>query len=316
MDKEHRFFEKYAPTWDHDRNEDAEKLQFLLHLIGIPQGAHILDVGCGTGVLVPYLQHIVGADGTIEGLDYAEAMIAKGKEKFASLPGITFTVGNVLTCDLRENAYDAVTCLNFYPHIQRSGQAFMKRMYKALKIGGKLAIMHDISRQMVNAIHDEATPLDTEPLPPVDVLEAMLISAGFSVVAAMDMADYYIVIVEKKETVASAYQDTTGPDEMAHLQAHLQGLPHEHNHSHTQTKMVMNRLARISGHLEAIKRMIEDGRDCSDVLIQLSAVDSAIVSVSKVILKDHIDHCIVDAIHGNDLEAVENLKKAISTFVK
>ena len=133
MDKEHRFFEKYAPTWDHDRNEDAEKLQFLLHLIGIPQGAHVLDVGCGTGVLVPYLQHIVGADGTIEGLDYAEAMIAKGKEKFASLPGITFTVGNVLTCDLRENAYDAVTCLNFYPHIQRSGQAFMKRMYKALK---------------------------------------------------------------------------------------------------------------------------------------------------------------------------------------
>ena len=80
--------------------------------------------------------------------------------------------------------------------------------------------------------------------------------------------------------------------------------------------MVMNRLARISGHLEAIKRMIEDGRDCSDVLIQLSAVDSAIVSVSKVILKDHIDHCIVDAIHENDLEAVENLKKAISTFVK
>ena len=78
----------------------------------------------------------------------------------------------------------------------------------------------------------------------------------------------------------------------------------------------MNRLARISGHLEAIKRMIEDGRDCSDVLIQLSAVDSAIVSVSKVILKDHIDHCIVDAIHENDLEAVENLKKAISTFVK
>ena len=78
----------------------------------------------------------------------------------------------------------------------------------------------------------------------------------------------------------------------------------------------MNRLARISGHLEAIKRMVEDGRDCSDVLIQISAVDSALVSVSKVILRDHIEHCIVDAVKDGDMEAVDNLKKAISTFIK
>ena len=62
--------------------------------------------------------------------------------------------------------------------------------------------------------------------------------------------------------------------------------------------------------------MVDEGRDCSDILIQLSAVDSALVSVGKVILRDHIDHCIVDAVRDNDLEAVENLKKAISTFIK
>ena len=62
--------------------------------------------------------------------------------------------------------------------------------------------------------------------------------------------------------------------------------------------------------------MIEDGRDCSDVLVQLAAVHSAVASVSRVILKDHIDHCIVDAIREHDADAVENLKKAINTFVK
>ena len=51
---------------------------------------------------------------------------------------------------------------------------------------------------------------------------------------------------------------------------------HSHNHVHTNTKAVLNRLSRTIGHLEAVKRMVEDGRDCSEVLIQLSAVKSAI----------------------------------------
>ena len=60
---------------------------------------------------------------------------------------------------------------------------------------------------------------------------------------------------------------------------------------HTQTKAVLNRLSRAIGHLNAVKRMVEQGRDCSDVLIQLSAVNSALKNVSKIILKDHIEHC-------------------------
>lgn len=70
---------------------------------------------------------------------------------------------------------------------------------------------------------------------------------------------------------------------------------HSHSHSHTQTKAVVNRLSRAIGHLESVKRMVEDGRDCTEVLIQLSAVKSAINNTGKLILKDHIEHCIVHA---------------------
>lgn len=91
---------------------------------------------------------------------------------------------------------------------------------------------------------------------------------------------------------------------------------HTHHHPHTQTKLVLNRLSRITGHLEAIKRMVEQGRDCSEILVQLAAVDSAVMSVSKVILKDHLDHCIVDAIRENDATAIEDLKRALETFMK
>ena len=91
---------------------------------------------------------------------------------------------------------------------------------------------------------------------------------------------------------------------------------HGHQHSHTQTKAVLNRMARLIGHLESIKQMIADGRDCSDVLIQLSAVDSAIKGVSRIILKDHLEHCIVDAVRENDKEALDQLNKAIDRFLK
>lgn len=91
---------------------------------------------------------------------------------------------------------------------------------------------------------------------------------------------------------------------------------HGHLHSHTQTKAVLNRMSRLIGHLESIKRMVEEGRDCSEVLVQLSAVRSAINGVSKIILKDHLEHCIVDAVKDNDKDAIEQLNKAIDQFMK
>ncbi len=89
-----------------------------------------------------------------------------------------------------------------------------------------------------------------------------------------------------------------------------------HHHNHQSTKLVLNRLSRASGHLDSVKRMVEDGKDCTDVLIQLSAVISALTNTGKVILKDHMEHCIVDAVEHGDKEAVDNLVKAIDLFVK
>lgn len=90
----------------------------------------------------------------------------------------------------------------------------------------------------------------------------------------------------------------------------------EHNHSHKQTKAVINRLSRAIGHLESVKRMVEEGRDCSEVLIQVSAVKSAINNIGKIILQDHIENCVVDAVETNDKKVIEDLNKAIDKFMK
>ncbi len=101
-----------------------------------------------------------------------------------------------------------------------------------------------------------------------------------------------------------------------HEHSHEHGHEHRHTHSHQHTKSVLNRLSRAIGHLESIKRMVESGRDCSEVLIQLSAVKSAINNTGKIILQDHIEHCIVDAVEHGDMEAIKELEKAIDRFMK
>ena len=91
---------------------------------------------------------------------------------------------------------------------------------------------------------------------------------------------------------------------------------HSHTHTHQNTKAVLNRLSRAIGHMESIKRMVEDGRDCGEVLVQLSAVKAAINNTAKVILKDHIEHCLVDAVEAGDHEAIVELTEAIDRFMK
>ena len=113
---------------------------------------------------------------------------------------------------------------------------------------------------------------------------------------------------ETKETHVHVREDGT-------VIEHSHG-PHGHHHSHEQTKAVLNRLSRAIGHLEAVKRMVESDEDCSEVLIQLAAVRSAINNTGKVILKNHLDHCIVEAIEQNDMETIRALDEAIDKFIK
>lgn len=101
-----------------------------------------------------------------------------------------------------------------------------------------------------------------------------------------------------------------------HAYYHINGMEHSHNHVHENQKAVLNRLARALGHLEKVKSMVEEDADCSQVLIQLAAVRSALDSTGKVILKDHIRHCIVDAVAEGDTDAVDALCVAIDRFMK
>ena len=99
-----------------------------------------------------------------------------------------------------------------------------------------------------------------------------------------------------------------------HIHPHTHG--HGHPHVHENKKVVSNRLARAIGHLQRVKRRVDEDYDCSEVLIQLAAVRAALESTGKVSLQDHIQHCIVDAGEEGDEQAIADLCAAIDKFIK
>lgn len=87
-------------------------------------------------------------------------------------------------------------------------------------------------------------------------------------------------------------------------------------HTHPNQKQVVNRLARIEGHVRAVKQMVDEGRDCPEVLLQIAAIRKAIDNTAKVILKDHLEHCLVHAVNEGDQDAVlKKLQEALDRYI-
>lgn len=94
---------------------------------------------------------------------------------------------------------------------------------------------------------------------------------------------------------------------------------HEHKHTHihdpAEKKRQINRISRMVGHLEHVKKMIDTDEDCAQVLIQLSAIRSALNGLGKEIIQEHLTHCIAHAIEDGDMEAIEDFEKAIQQYL-
>lgn len=103
-------------------------------------------------------------------------------------------------------------------------------------------------------------------------------------------------------------------DRNEHKYGHNEGVTL--SHAQENRRAIVNRLSRAMGHLEKVRRMVENGEDYSEVLVQLSAVRSALDNAGKVILKDHLRHCVADAVEEGGQEAVDNLCTAIDKFMK
>ena len=105
---------------------------------------------------------------------------------------------------------------------------------------------------------------------------------------------------------------------------HSQSLPiinsepeiHPHVHSEESLKKIINRLSRIEGHVRGIKTMVREHRPCPEVLDQIAAVKGAISSVAKIVLEEHLDECLTNAVDKGNLEVeIRELKNSLNRFL-
>jgi len=191
------FFNGLAAGWDDLRCEDRLKIGNLVEMVGFAQGDKVLDIGSGTGVLLPFVKNVVGDQGLITAIDFAAKMIHRAEEKNRHLSGITYVVNDIMKFQ-SELLFDKVVCLNFFPHVADK-RAFILRIRELLLPYGTFVIMHDLSRAAVNGIHQDSEIVKNDRLPEAAKVAAMLVEAGYEVKMLLDNEELYFIKAVKRQ---------------------------------------------------------------------------------------------------------------------
>jgi demethylmenaquinone methyltransferase/2-methoxy-6-polyprenyl-1,4-benzoquinol methylase len=186
------FFNALAASWDTTRAHNPAHLRALVARTGICPGEAILDIGCGTGVLIPFLLEAVGPSGSVTGIDIADNMVKLAAAKATQFSNVELQRADIM--DYRPGrCFDHVTCLNFFPHIQNHPAFFRKALAEWLVPGGWLHVFHDLSRAQVNAIHGESKTVKDDRLAPCEKVGGLFTAAGFHSVSNFENDACYFV---------------------------------------------------------------------------------------------------------------------------
>jgi demethylmenaquinone methyltransferase/2-methoxy-6-polyprenyl-1,4-benzoquinol methylase len=147
------FFNERAEKWEASNRSDIPKIELMLNLLNIQNGGTVLDVGTGTGVLLPLLLTKTAGD-CITAIDLAEKMIEKAKQKFGGT-GIHFINADVMEYPLAAESFDHIICYSVLPHLEQKS-AVVERFAAVLKPGGLLSVLHSSSKEKINGVHIHA----------------------------------------------------------------------------------------------------------------------------------------------------------------
>jgi len=188
------FFNEMALSWDerfytpqiidHLRNK-------LVPLLRLQQGAHILDVGGGTGGIVPFLLEAVGPEGKIWSIDFAEKMVEIGRKKFRGEKRVTFEVAAAESLPYEDQFFDHVVAFGVFPHFEDKAPA-LREMNRVLKIHRTLVIAHALSSAEIRDHHKNCTPVSRDFLPGKCEIENLLEEAGFQLTRLIDEPKCYL----------------------------------------------------------------------------------------------------------------------------
>jgi len=192
MDKK-AFFNELAVRWDQRfySPELRERLPKLVSLFHLKNGSKILDVGAGTGGIIPYLLEATGPDGTVWAIDFAEEMVKVGRKKFLGEDRVSFAIASVESLPFVKEFFDHVVCFGAFPHFEDQPMA-LEAMGRVLKPRGTLIIAHALSSAEIRHHHQNCAPVSHDFLPDEPEMRSLLEKAGFKLKRLIDQPKCYL----------------------------------------------------------------------------------------------------------------------------
>ena len=185
------FFNEKASIWDATIAEkNIAKLDVMAQHLNIKPDSSVLDVGTGTGVLVPFLLGKVGPKGRLVAIDVAEEMLKLSRAK-GFCGNIEYLHADIVNLPIAEKSFDSIVCYSSFPHFHNKPQA-LAEMARVLKNGGGLFICHTSSRSTINEIHRAVPAVENDLIPDTEDMLTLLSMAGFGDIKIEDRTDSYL----------------------------------------------------------------------------------------------------------------------------
>lgn len=196
--KQKDFFNEKAGVWDKITIHNLEKVQYIAELLGINGGDKILDMGTGTGIMIPFYEKYL-VDGSVVAVDYSEKMIKAARVKYPEKdhPMVSYRVTDVY--DLKyDEEFDLVVCFSCFPHFIDQPLA-IKILSKALRRGGRIVVAHSDSADKINGVHmNSGVEIKNDFLPSMQQLKLMMMENRLTVTFERDDESYFICIAQKE----------------------------------------------------------------------------------------------------------------------
>ncbi len=193
------YFDNAANTWDKKFHtpEISSFLEKLVPQFGLKAGQTVLDVGTGTGVLIPYLIRAIGPSESVTAVDYSEKMVQMCKTKHSHLKNVNVEVKNIEEDAFLAESFDAVICFGVFPHLENKEKA-LRNINHTLKPCGKLVIAHALSSEEIKTHHkDASSAVLHDVLPEEAEMIRLLEQAGFTGISIKDEPGCYLCIAHK-----------------------------------------------------------------------------------------------------------------------